>query len=110
MTYRIYSPDKFKAEYEAELAAKKAAKKAMTTVQVEEKGEVVEKKVNRYELNKMRMAQARELDAAKYADDRTTPLTRPRRRPSRPRRPPRKAAAESKAETGTKRGARTPPE
>ena len=75
MTYRIYSPDKFKAEYEAELAAKKAAKKAMTTVQVEEKGEVVEKKVNRYELNKMRMAQARELDAAKYADDRTTPLT-----------------------------------
>ena len=75
LTYRIYSPDKFKAEYEAELAAKKAAKKAMTTVQVEEKGEVVEKKVNRYELNKMRMAQARELDAAKYADDRTTPLT-----------------------------------
>ena len=32
----------------------------MTTVQVEEKGEVVEKKVNRYELNKMRMAQARD--------------------------------------------------
>ena len=45
------------------------------TVQVEENGELVEKTVSRHELNKARMARARELDAAKYAGERTTPLT-----------------------------------
>ncbi len=75
LTYKIYSPEKFKAEYQAELAAKKAAKKASVTVQVEENGELVEKTVSRHELNKARIARARELDAAKYAGERTTPLT-----------------------------------
>ena len=75
LTYKIYSPEKFKAEYQAELAAKKAAKKASVTVQVEENGELVEKTVSRHDLNKARMARARELDAAKYAGERTTPLT-----------------------------------
>lgn len=75
LTYRIYSPEKFKAQYQAELAAKKAAKKATHTVVVEEKGEKVEKSVNQRELDKIRLARAREMDAAKYAGERTTPLT-----------------------------------
>lgn len=75
ITYKIYSPEKFKAEYAAELAAKKAAKKAVKTIQVEEDGQVVDKQVNQRELDKMRLARARELDAAKYAGERTTRLT-----------------------------------
>lgn len=75
ITYKIYSPEKFKAEYEAELAAKKAAKKTVKTVQVEENGKLVDKQVNQRELDKMRLARARELDAIKYAGERTTRLT-----------------------------------
>ena len=75
LTYKIYSPDKFKAEYAAELAAKRAAKKAVTTVTLEENGEKVEKKVNQRELDKLRLERARALDAEKYAGERTTPLT-----------------------------------
>ena len=75
LTYKIYSPEKFKAQYEAELAAKKAAKKATRTVVVEEKGQQVEKSVTQKELDKIRLARAREVDAAKYAGERTTPLT-----------------------------------
>ena len=75
VTYKIYSPEKFKAQYEAELAAKKAAKKATRTVVVEEKGQQVEKSVTQKELDKIRLARAREVDAAKYAGERTTPLT-----------------------------------
>ena len=36
---------------------------------------MVDKQVNQRELDKMRLARARELDAAKYADERTTRLT-----------------------------------
>lgn len=75
LTYKIYSPEKFKAQYEAELAAKKAAKRATHTVVVEEKGQKVEKSVNQKELDKIRLALAREKDAEKYAGERTTPLT-----------------------------------
>ena len=75
VTYKIYSPEKFKAQYEAELAAKKAAKKATHTVVVEEKGQKVEKTVNQRELDKLRLERARQKAAEKYAGERTTPLT-----------------------------------
>ena len=75
LTYKIYSPEKFKAQYEAELAAKKAAKKATHTVVVEEKGQKVEKTVNQRELDKLRLERARQKAAEKYAGERTTPLT-----------------------------------
>ena len=42
---------------------------------MEEDGQVVDKQVNQRELDKMRLARARELDAAKYAGERTTRLT-----------------------------------
>lgn len=75
ITYKIYSPEKFKAEYEAEVAAKKAAKKQKKTVLVEEKGEVVTKEVTSRDLDKLRLERARQLDAEKYAGERTRPLT-----------------------------------
>ncbi len=44
VTYKIYSPEKFKAQYEAELAAKRAEKKKKRTVTVEQNGKPVPKK------------------------------------------------------------------
>lgn len=75
LSYTIYSPEKFKAQYEAELAAKKAAKKQKKTVTVEEKGQMVTKEVSSYEMDKIRLERARRLDAEKYAGERTRPLT-----------------------------------
>ena len=46
-----------------------------TFVEMLEDGQVVDKQVNQRELDKMRLARARELDAAKYAGERTTRLT-----------------------------------
>ena len=75
LTHTIYSPEKFKAQYEEELAAKRAAKKAKKEVVVVEKGEEVTKQVNEAELNRLRLERARALDAEKYKDERTRPLT-----------------------------------
>lgn len=75
LTYKIYSPEKFKAQYEAELAAKKAAKKKKTTVSVKKDGQVVEKEVSMSEMNRLRIEMARKLDDELYKDDRTTPLS-----------------------------------
>ena len=75
VTNKIYSPEKFKAQYEAEVAAKKAAKKQKKEVKVIEKGEEVVKEVNEGELNKLRMERARAMDNERYADERTVPLT-----------------------------------
>lgn len=75
LCYTIYSPEKFKKQYAEELAAKKAAKKQQKTIVVEEKGQIVEKKVNQRELEKLRLERARQLDAEKYAGERTTPLS-----------------------------------
>lgn len=75
LTYTVYSPEKFKAQYEAELAAKKAAKKEKKTVQIEENGKTVQKEVNKKELDRMRLEYARKLDAERDAFDRTVPLT-----------------------------------
>jgi len=73
ITYRIYSPEKFKAQYEEELAAKKAAKKAKKTMKVEVEGKTVEKEVSLTEANKIRLEMARKLDEELYKDERTTP-------------------------------------
>ena len=75
LTHTIYSPEKFKAQYEQELAAKRAAKKAKKEVVVVEQGQEVTKKVNEAELNRLRLERARALDAEKYKDERTRPLT-----------------------------------
>ena len=72
--YRIYSPEKFKAQYEAELAAKRAERKKKHTVTVEENGKAVTKEVNLAEANRLRLELARQREAELYKDERTTPL------------------------------------
>ena len=74
MTYKIYSPEKFKAQYEAELAAKRAEKKKKKTVTIEEDGKTVTKEVTGGEANKLRLELARKREAELYKDERTTPL------------------------------------
>ena len=74
VTYKIYSPEKFKAQYEAELAAKRAEKKKKKTVTVEENGRTVTKEVTKGEENKLRLEMARKREAELYKDERTTPL------------------------------------
>ena len=76
LTNTVYSPEKFKAQYEAELAAKKAAKKEKKVIEIEENGKTVKKEVNKKELDKMRLEYARQRDAERQdAFDRTVPLT-----------------------------------
>ena len=74
VTYKIYSPEKFKAQYEAELAAKRAEKKKKKTVTVEENGKTVTREVTKGEENKLRLEMARKREAELYKDERTTPL------------------------------------
>ena len=74
VTYKIYSPEKFKAQYEAELAAKRAEKKKKKTVTVEENGKTVTKEVTKGEENKLRLEMARKREAELDKDERTTPL------------------------------------
>ncbi len=75
VTYKIYSPEKYKAQYEQELAAKKAASRSKKKVEVEENGKKVTKEVSSRELDKLRLERARRLEDEKYAGGRTTPLT-----------------------------------
>ena len=63
VTYKIYSPEKFKAQYEAELAAKRAEKKKKRTVTVEQNGEKIQKEVTLGEANKLRLELARQREA-----------------------------------------------
>ena len=74
VTYKIYSPEKFKAQYEAELAAKRAEKKKKKTMTIEENGQTVTKEVTGGEANKLRLELARQREAELYKDERTTPL------------------------------------
>ena len=74
VTYKIYSPEKFKAQYEAELAAKRAEKKKKKTMTIEENGQTVTKEVTGTEANKLRLELARQREAELYKDERTTPL------------------------------------
>ena len=75
---KIYDPEDFKKKYAEELAAKKKEAKKRKTVEVTDKsGNKVTKEVSASEMDKLRLARARELDAIKYADERTEPLTKP---------------------------------
>ena len=74
ITYKIYSPEKFKAQYEAELAAKRAAKKEKKVLTYEENGETVTCEVTGAEANKLRLELARRREAELHKDERTTPL------------------------------------
>lgn len=74
VTYRIYNPEKFKAQYEAELAAKRAEKKKKKTLTYEEDGQTVTREVTGAEANKLRLELARKRDAELHKDERTAPL------------------------------------
>ena len=77
---KIYDPEKMKAEVAAEMAARKKEQKRgvkSTTIKVtdEKTGEVVEKNISASEMNKRRLEYARQLDAERYKDERTVPLS-----------------------------------
>lgn len=74
ITYKIYSPEKFKKQYEEEIAAKRAERKKKQTVTVQENGKDVTKEVSLAEANKLRLEEARRREAELYKDERTTPL------------------------------------
>lgn len=74
VTYRIYNPEKYKAQYAAELAAKRAAKKEKKVLTYEENGETVTCEVTGAEANKLRLELARRREAELHKDERTTPL------------------------------------
>ena len=73
---KIYDPEKMKAQLAAEIEEKRKVKKAKKKVTVKaEDGSKVEKEVSDSELASLRLQRAREIDAARYADERTVPLT-----------------------------------
>ena len=77
---KIYDPAKMKEQVMAEMAARKKEEKRgvkSTTIKVrdEKTGEIVEKNVSASEMNKRRLEYARQLDAEKYAGERTVPLS-----------------------------------
>ncbi len=73
---KIYDPEKMKAQLAAEIEEKRKAKKAKKKVTVKtEDGGKMEKEVSESELASLRLQRAREIDAERYADERTTPLT-----------------------------------
>ena len=77
---KIYDPEKMKQEVLAEMAARKKEEKRgvkSTTIKVtdEKTGKTVEKNVSASEMNKRRLEYARQLDAERYKDERTVPLS-----------------------------------
>ena len=77
---KIYDPEKVKAEVAAEIEAKRKEQRRgvkSTTVKVvdEKTGKTVEKNLSASEMNKRRLEYARMLDAEKYKDERTVPLS-----------------------------------
>ncbi len=70
--YRLYNPIKLRDKYLDEVQErKKAAKEAAKAkpVVVVENGVAIEKNLNQKELDKLRLAKARELDLKKYSDE-----------------------------------------
>lgn len=68
VTRKIYNPEKFKEQIIAEMEARKQAKKAKKVVTIQDaSGQLVKTEMSEAELAKLRLAKARELDAAKYA-------------------------------------------
>ena len=77
---KFYDPEKMRKEIEEQIAAKRKQEKRgvkNTTVKVVDKktGEVVEKNLSASEMNKRRLEYARQLDAERYKDERTVPLS-----------------------------------
>ncbi|MFQ7321366.1 MAG: YidC/Oxa1 family membrane protein insertase [Faecalibacterium sp.] len=77
---KIYDPEKMKAQVAAEIAARRKEERRgvkSTTIQVkdEKTGKVEEKQISASEMNKRRLEYARQLDAERYKDERTVPLS-----------------------------------
>ena len=77
---KMYDPDKMRKEIEAQIAEKKKQEKRgvkNTTVKVTDPktGKAVEKNLSASEMNKRRLEYARQLDAERYKDERTVPLS-----------------------------------
>ena len=77
---KMYDPEKMRKEVEAEIAAKKKQEKRgvkNTTVKVTDPktGKVTDKNLSASEMNKRRLEYARQLDAERYKDERTVPLS-----------------------------------
>ena len=77
---KIYDPEKMRKEVEAQIEEKKKQQKRgvkSTTVQVTDPktGKTVEKNLSASEMNKRRLEYARQLDAERYKDERTVPLS-----------------------------------
>ena len=77
---KFYDPEKMRKEVEAEIAAKRkqekrGVKNTTITVTDPKTGMTVEKNLSASEMNKRRLEYARQLDAERYKDERTVPLS-----------------------------------
>ena len=77
---KIYDPEKMRKEVEAQIEEKRKQQKRgvkSTTVKVTDPktGKTVEKNLSASEMNKRRLEYARQLDAERYKDERTVPLS-----------------------------------
>ena len=77
---KFYDPEKMRKEVEEQIAAKKKQEKRgvkNTTVKVTDPktGKTTEKNLSASEMNKRRLEYARQLDAERYKDERTVPLS-----------------------------------
>ena len=77
---KVYDPEKMRKEIEAQIAEKKKQEKRGVkniTVKVTDPktGKSVEKNLSASEMNKRRLEYARQLDAERYKDERTVPLS-----------------------------------
>ena len=77
---KFYDPEKMRKEVEAEIAAKRkqekrGVKNTTITVTDPKTGKSVEKNLSASEMNKRRLEYARQLDAERYKDERTVPLS-----------------------------------
>ena len=77
---KVYDPEKMRKEVEAQIAEKRKQEKRgvkNTTVKVTDPktGKVTEKNLSASEMNKHRLEYARQLDAERYKDERTVPLS-----------------------------------
>ena len=77
---KVYDPEKMRKEIEEQIAEKKKQEKRgvkNTTVKVTDPktGKTTEKNLSASEMNKRRLEYARQLDAERYKDERTVPLS-----------------------------------
>ena len=77
---KVYDPEKMRKEIEAQITEKKKQEKRgvkNTTVKVTDPktGKTTEKNLSASEMNKRRLEYARQLDAERYKDERTVPLS-----------------------------------